>query len=109
MIFRRLGSPISLKVAASSPQQHAGRGEFDQAVEPEREQCKRPGGDAGGDSYGRLEHQVGGLTVMAVAGAGILLNGGTALLFARGRKGDSISGAPSCTWQPTPPPYPSAW
>ena len=37
---------------------------------------------------------VGGLTVMLVAGAGIFVNGGTALLFARGRHGDlNIRGA----------------
>ncbi len=38
--------------------------------------------------------EVGGRTVMAVAGVGILVNGGTALLFAGGRKGDlNIRGA----------------
>ena len=37
---------------------------------------------------------VEGLTVMIVAGIGILINGGTALMFARGRKGDiNIRGA----------------
>jgi cobalt-zinc-cadmium efflux system protein len=38
--------------------------------------------------------QVGGITVMAVAAIGILVNGGIALLFARGRKSDlNVRGA----------------
>ncbi len=44
----------------------------------------------------RLMHPepVAGLTVMVVAGIGILVNGGTALMFASGRKGDiNIRGA----------------
>src|SRR3954463_7242282 len=38
--------------------------------------------------------EVGGKTVMIVAAVGILVNGGTALLFAHGRKGDmNVRGA----------------
>ncbi len=38
-----------------------------------------------------------GTTMIVVASVGILINGATALLFARGRKGDLIFAEPSCT------------
>jgi cobalt-zinc-cadmium efflux system protein len=41
-----------------------------------------------------------GLTVVVVAALGVAVNGGTALLFMRGRHGDLNIAAPICTWRP---------
>ena len=41
-----------------------------------------------------------GVTIMVVAGVGIVINTATALLFMRGREHDLNIRAPSCTWPP---------
>lgn len=51
----------------------------------------------------REPEPVAGVTVMVVAGIGILINGFTAMLFARGPKTISTSKAPICTWRRMPP------
>jgi SAM-dependent methyltransferase len=52
---------------------------------------------------------VEGLTIMVVAGIGIVVNTATALLFMRGRETTSTSAAPSCTWPPTRWSRPAWW
>ena len=42
-------------------------------------------------------------TVIAVAAVGILINGATAMMFARGRRGDLNFRGAYCTWLPTRP------
>jgi cobalt-zinc-cadmium efflux system protein len=42
--------------------------------------------------------EIASVAVMAVAAAGIVVNGITAWLLASGRRDDSICGVPSCTW-----------
>ena len=44
---------------------------------------------------------VEGMTIMVVAGIGIVINTATALLFMRGARTISTSAARSCTWPPT--------
>ena len=53
---------------------------------------------------------VAGKTVIVVAAIGILVNGATALMFARGRRSEtSTSAAPICTWSRTPWCPPASW